>query len=293
MSLTGGQEQMPLYELLLYISGANSFVLSTIGCILLVVIAFGMVRLNEKYVFIRQRTDLPAFVYAFIATGCLCLGGMHPSLFASFFLFLSVDRVFKIFQGTATISGSFNAGFLVGLASLFYLFAGVYLIWLWLALAVLGYLRTKEVLASLIGSILPVFFVLSWFFWNNSLPDFLHTVNGIFQYKNELQSPSVFQYAYWAILGILVVFASLYMFTVYEEKKVSSRKYFIILLSFFLLSAFSFLFFRGAGAEQYFISIVPVTYIASHYFVLQKHAWIGEVLFYILIISSVLIHFIG
>ncbi|WP_372752906.1 DUF6427 family protein [Labilibaculum sp.] len=293
MILTSGNKQMPLYDLLLYVSGENSLILNLIACIVLVVMAFGMVRLNEEHVFIRQRTDLPAFVYAFIATGCLSTGsGMHPSLLAAFFLFLAVDRIFKIYQGTATISGSFDAGFLVGIASLFYLFASVYVFWLWMALAVLGYLRAKEIFASIIGFILPIFCVLFWYIWKGSLFGFFETVSQIFQYKNELQHASVFQYLYWGILGVLVLLSSLYMLTVYEEKKVSSRKYFIVLLSFFLLSAICFIFFRGAGVEQYFISIIPVTYIISHYFVLQKHSWIGEVLFYILIVSSILIHFL-
>jgi len=85
-SLTAGQNQMPLYELLLFLTGGNNFVLNLIACLLLILIAYGMVRLNEQYIFIRQRTDLPAFVFALIATGTVSLGGMHPSLFDAFLI---------------------------------------------------------------------------------------------------------------------------------------------------------------------------------------------------------------
>lgn len=292
-SLTGGQDQMPLYELLLFLTIGNSFVLNIIACLLLVLMAYGMVRLNKRYIFIRQRTDLPAFVFAFISTGTIALGGMHPSLFAAFLLFLSVDRVFKIYQGTATLSNSFDAGFLVGLSSLFYLFAGVYILWFWIALALLGYLRSKEILAGLMGFVVPIFLMFIWYVWNDNLSELLHTIGSLFSFQNHLGTVSVFQYSYWGILGFLVILSSLYMLNVYEEKKISSRKYFIVLLSFFLVSALSFLFFKGAGVEQYFISIIPVTYITSHYFVFQKHRWIGEILFYILVASSIIIHFIG
>lgn len=292
-SLTNEQVQMPLYELLLFLTVGNSLVLNLIACFLLVVIAYGLVRLNERYVFIRQRTDLPAFVFAFISTGTIALGGMHPSLFASFLLFLSIDRVFKIYQGETTLSNSFDAGFLVGLSSLFYLFAGVYILWFLVALAVLGYLRSKVILAGLMGFVLPIFLMFVWYVWNDNLTELLNTIGGLYLFHNHLGILSAFQYSYWGILVSLVILASLYMLNVYEEKKISSRKYFIVLLSFFLVSAFSFVFFKGAGVEQYFISIIPVTYITSHYFVLQKHRWMGEFLFYILIISSILIHLIG
>jgi len=292
-SLTGNQTQMPLYELLLFVTGANSLLLSIVACVLLILMAYGMVRLNEQYIFIRQRTDLPAFVFALIATGTISLGGMHPSLPAAFLMFLAIDKVFTIYQGTSTLSKSFDAGFLLGLATLFYLFSGVYIIWFWVALGVLGYLRSREILAGLVGFITPVFIVVSWYFWNDNLHVLLSIINKLYWFENVLGEVSVFQYTYWGILGFLVVLSSLYMLNVYEEKKISSRKYFIVLLSFFLCSVLSVLFFRGAGVEQYFISIIPVTYIASHYFVLQKHFWMGEILFSILLFSSILIHFFG
>lgn len=290
---TAGQGQMPLYELLRFLTAGNDFILSIIACLFLILMAYGMVRLNEQYIFIRQRTDLPAFVFAFIATGTIALEGMHPSLFAAFILFLSIDRVFKIYQGTATLSYSFDAGFLIGLASLFYLFAGVYILWFWVVLALLGYFRGREILAGLMGFLIPISLMFSWYIWNENLTELLDTISSILTKPNHLGTVSVFQYSYWGILGFLVILSSLYMLNVYEEKKISSRKYFIVLLSFFLVSALSFLFFKGAGIEQYFITIIPVTYITSHYFVLQKHSWIGEFWFYILVVSSILIHFVG
>ncbi len=293
VSLTVGQTQMPLYELLLFLTGGSNLVLNIVASVLLVLIAYGIVRLNEQYIFIRQRTDLPAFVFAFIATGAISLGGMHPSLAAAFLMFLAIDNVFKIYQGTSTLAKSFDAGFLLGLATLFYFFAGVYIIWFITALAVLGYLRAKEVLAGLIGFITPLFLAFVWFFWTDGLVDIFQTISSLLSNDTDFGTVSLYQLIYWGILGFLVIMSSVFMLTVYEEKKISSRKYFIVLLSFFLCSALSFIFFGGSGVEQYFISIIPVTYITSHYFVLQKHSWIGEVFFYILVLSSILIHFLG
>ena len=293
VSLTMGQTQMPLYELLLFLTGGSNLVLNIIASVLLVLIAYGMVRLNEQYIFIRQRTDLPAFVFVFIATGAISLGGMHPSLVAAFLIFVAIDNVFKIYQGIATLAKSFDAGFLLGLATLFYLFAGVYIIWFWTALAVFGYLRAKEVLAGLMGFIAPLFLAFVWFFWTDGTEDVFQTIIGLLSNNTDFGTVSLYQLVYWGILGFLVIMSSVYMLTVYEEKKISSRKYFIVLLSFFLCSAFSFIFFGGSGIEQYFISTIPVTYITSHYFVLQKHSWMGEVFFYILVLSSILIHFLG
>lgn len=284
---------MPLYELLRFITGGNVLVLNVIACVVLILMAYGMVRLNERYVFIRQRTDLPAFIFAFIATGTIAVNGMHPSLMASFLMFFAIERVFAIYHGEAPLARSFDVGFLLGLASMFYLFASIYLLWFWASLIVLGSLRVREILSGLMGFITPVFLIGSWYFWNDNLGNLWETIINLFKQDNNPFELSVIQYSYWGVLGVLIALSSLFMFKSYEEKKISSRKFFIILLNFFLFSAVGFFLFSGCGIEQYYVSIVPVTYIISHYFVLQKHTWFSEILFVIFLISSILIHFLG
>ena len=293
ISLTGTQTQMPLYHLLQSIAGGSNIVLNIFGVILLILMAFGMVRLNERFIFIQQRTDLPAFIFAFLATGTLALKGMHPALMASFLLFLAIERLFGLYHGSTSVAKSFDAGLLVGLASMFYLFAGIYLIWIWLSLAVLGYFRGREILAGLLGFITPLFFVVCWYFWHDGLTDLFINLNKLYSAKNHLQQYSMYQYAFWGVLTVVVVLSSLYMINVYEEKKISSRKYFVVLLIFFLCSVASFLIFRASGIEQYFLSVIPITYLVSHYFELQKHSWMGEVLFAVFIFTGLLIHFLG
>ncbi|RUT78410.1 DUF6427 family protein [Ancylomarina longa] len=292
ISLTGDIPQMPLYHLMQVITGHNLLVLNSFGLLLLVLLAFLMVRLNERFVFIRQRTDLPAFILAIIASGTISLKGVHPSLFAAFILFFAIDKMFSVYHDSRTLSKSFDIGLLIGLASLFYLFAALYMVWFCFSLLVLGYFRGREVLAGITGFLTPIFFVVGWYFWFDGLPFFTDTIQRLISVNQLSMQSSLFQDIFWGFLGFLVVISSLYMINVVEEKKISSRKYFMILLIFFLIAVFLYFLIPGAGIELYFIAIIPVTYILSHYFVLQKHRWIGEILFSALILSSVLLAFL-
>lgn len=292
VSLTGSHPQMPIYSLLQSITGDSLIALNIIGYLILAFLSLMMVRLNERYVFIRQRTDLPAFVFALIATGTVSLYGMHPSLIASLLLFFAIERVFGIYHGLSTLAKSFDAGMLIGLASLVYVFAGVYLIWFWLSLAFLGYFRGREILAGLVGFILPVFIAVSWFYLNGNLEELIQTFKALLS-QNLGAEYSLYQKVFWLVIGFLVLISSAFMTRVVEEKKISSRKYFTILLIFFLCTITSFLLFNGAGVELYFITLIPVTYIISHYFVLSKYSWMMEVLFVIFVLSGILIHFMA
>lgn len=292
VSLTGDTAQMPLYSILQSITGGNLIALNIIGYLILASLSLLIVRLNERYVFIRQRTDLPAFVFALIVTGTVSLYGMHPSLLASILLFFALERVFAIYHGAGTLAKAFDAGLFIGLASLAYLFAGVYLIWFWISLAFLGYFRFRECLAGLVGFLVPVFIMTSWYFFNDDLSVLWQTLMALLN-KIQVADYSLFQKVFWGILMFLVVLSSTFMTKVVEEKKISSRKYFSILFLFFLFAIASFFLFKGAGIELYFLALLPVTYIISHYFVLSRYSWMMEILFVIFVLSGILIHIFG
>lgn len=281
---------MPLYELLAGLCNGSQLALNVIAYLFMVVASYLLVRLNEEYIFIKQRTDLPAFIFILIACGTVVLKGMHPAMPAGLFLILALERTFGIYNGGSTISRSFDSGLLIGISSLFYLGAAPFLIWFWISLIILGYFRGREFMSGLVGFLSPLFFVFCWYFWNDQLPHLLRvvTVNTL-QLGVDVVMPKL-QLGYWGVLAFLVLLSVLFMFNSYEDKRTSSRKYFAIILWFLIFTILGYLFVPSLGIEQYLLASIPVTYLVSHYFVLQKHAWMGDVLFILLILASVGVH---
>jgi hypothetical protein len=288
-SLVGNNTQMPLYQFLQYVCGYNTTALNIIAFAFLVIMALLMVRLNERYVFIRQRTDLPALVFAIMATGTIALKGMHPALLATFLLLLAVYQMFGIYNGSSTLAKSFDVGMLIGLATISYLYVGIFIVWFWISLAVLGYFRGREFLAGLVGFLLPLFIAGCWFYWYGEQDAMFATLNSLFHTESLIDWNTI-QVAYWGIIGALILISSLFMGNVSEEKKISSRKYFLILLFFFLFTLVSFFTFSGSGVELYFVAMIPLTFIISHYFAMQRHSWMGEVIFAIFLAAGILVH---
>ena len=126
---------------------------------IVLLITYSLIRLNEHFVFIKQRTDLPAILFILIASCATIVTGLHPALIAALLLLFSLNRIFKIYHAGQSIASSFDVGFLIGLASLFYLQSSLFILWFIWALVILGCFRLREILAGLIGFITPVFFI--------------------------------------------------------------------------------------------------------------------------------------
>ena len=69
----------------------------------------------------------------------------------------------------------------------------------------------------------------------------------------------------------------------YDSKKVSSRKYFSIFFTIFVLGMLSFAFIPVTSQEMLVIIAIPVTYLISNLFVFMKSRFWSEVLFILLL----------
>jgi len=282
---------MPLYALLVELCGGSQMWLNLVAFVFVVVVAYVLVRLNEEFIFIKQRTDLPALLFVLIVCGTIPLLGMHPAIPAGLFLVVALERIFGVYTGSKTISCSFDAGLCIGVASLFYLGAAPFLLWFLISLIIMGYFRARELMSGLMGFITPFILVAGWYFWNDKLPWFGKLLWNNISLPGVVQSLPTAQWVHWGFVGVLALVSIFFMLNVYEEKRSSSRKYFAIIIWFMVFSVLIYFLIPAFGIEQYLLAAIPLTYITSHFFVLYRSRWIGEVLFVLLIFMSVIIHF--
>ncbi len=277
-SLAGNEIYMPLYTLLQNLTAHNAMLLNIVGGIILVSLSFFLVHLNERHMFIDKKTALPAFVFVLLATASL--QGMHPSLLASLFLLFAIDRTFVIFNSSQALTRCFEAGLFIGLATTSYLYSCLYLIWFWLALSILAHFKPREILAGLTGFILPVSITLCWYYLNGHLEILMQNAKELFIATTDLQL-SFAQKTYWGILTMFVLISAIFASRILQEKKVSARKYFLILFSFLFFSVGIYILFSSSFTGLFFSGLIPSSLIISHYFVASKYSWIKEMLFVI------------
>jgi hypothetical protein len=281
---------MPSYKLLREIIPVDS-IFGTLFTFALVLIQGGMlVRLNTRFILINNRTYLPAFFFVLITAAIPELQRLNPVIFSGFFLLLALEQMFEAYRHEKVAYGIFSASFCISLGATFYPFLIFYLFIVWTGLIILRPFIWREWVFSIIGFILPWFFVFSWFYLVRNSSDAIYNEFAlIFQSSFKFHYYSGITYAFGAFLLLLIVFASQFIIKEYTGKKILPRKAFLLFLWLFINTIFVYILVAQASAELIFLGAIPVAYLLSNYFNFMKASLWGEIFLATLILMVVLI----
>jgi hypothetical protein len=257
-----------------------------IPLILIIGMALIMLQLNNRYNIIRIRTMLPAPLFILIVSGFSNLHIMHPVYFAAFFVLLAIYRLFSAFDEVKPYSPAFDSGFFLGIAALFYFNAFILFPAFLIGLGVLSREpKWREFIVNTIGFFLPFIFAFSFVFVLGKVPEFLETLKlNTFTSVGNIKS-NLPVLVYLGILLILILLGTLKIVQQYNAKKVSTRKYFIVLFLVFLFMLISFILIPATSLEIFVIAAIPVTFLLANFFVFLRNRFWGEFLFSLLLIA--------
>ncbi len=283
-------DPMPLYGLLSDLVGTNPIPGIIFTLSLITVMAFSMVNLNSKLIFINERTFLPAAIYILLSGLFPQYQVMNPAVIGAIFLMFAIRRIMEAYRVQGIAYNFFDASILIGIGSLFY----ANLIWFGLLVFIgIGLLRTwnlKEVFISLTGLLTP--FVIAFAIFYISGRD-LRELMDLFEY-NLFGKPSEYAFSGLTIFaisftGFITAVAVIYLIMTMNTKMIRPRKTFSLLLWLLVLSILLFIFVRSVSVEMIWITAIPVSYILSHYFIGAKKKWVSEISFSLLYVLILLI----
>jgi hypothetical protein len=284
---TQGSEvaSMPLFLILEYLLPHHPLVLKIMGFIIFLSIAFLINRLNTKFIFIPERTYLPAIIYIIIICGLITKKELHPILPATILLLLAIERLLDSYKTESLSYNTFDAGLLLGIASLFYFPVSFYMIFIWSALLILRQFYWREWLYTLIGYFLSYAVLFGiYYFIGRDHGEVFRAVKTTFTYHPCPYLTKV-QWAMGGYLVLLILIASRYMIKISPGKKILPRKAYNLFLIIFLLSIAAFVFIPSVSIEILIIATVSVSLLISHVFITaMKSRWL-VILFDLFILS--------
>lgn len=278
----------PIYSLV----QNSAFLQVLLSLILVILLAMVIQLLNDRYSFIRIRTQLPASLFVIIVGGFTQLHTLHPVFLSALFLLFAIYSLFGTFEKSKPYSIIFNVGFFIGIGTLIYF----NLIILFPAFLIGVSILTKETgwreyLILFIGLFVPFFFAFSYAVLTEQTLEMMKTFEeNIVTPVNHFRT-NIPLHALVTMLILLTLAGSIKIIQQFDSKKVSSRKYFIVFFMLFIFSMLSFVFIPGTSQEMLVIIAVPVTYLISNLFVFMKSRFWGEFLFLLLIGIVIFIQF--
>ncbi len=283
-----GEQENLLYAPLHNLLKEHPLVQILLMLILLVGMALLLIQMNNRYNIIRIRTMLPAPLFVLIVSGFTIIHAMHPVYFAAFFVLLAVYRLFSVFDQEKPYSPVFDSGFFLGVASLFY-FNAVILFPAFLAGVGILSRETKwrEFVVCLLGFLLPFVFAFSYVFVVEKTPEYLNILGLNINTPALDFNSNLPVLGYLGFLFVLIFLGSVKILRQYDTKKVSTRKFFIVLFLIFLFAMFGLVLVPAVSFEIFVLAAIPVTFLLSNFFVFVKSRFWREFWFWLLVIAVI------
>lgn len=287
-----GENNSILYAPVDKITAGSPFIQVLLSLIIVFFLAFLIQQINSRYALITARTKLPIALYIIIIGGFTTMHTLHPVFFGAIFLLVGIHSLFSVFNISNPETDIFNAGLFLSIGTLFYFNLIALLPAFLIAVSILRRERKwREFLILIIGFIIPVLFALSYAFFTDQLNEvFLTFLKNINTPVNHFKTNHPLQ-GFLALLGFLTIIGSLKMMQQYDSKKVSARKYYLILFYIFVFSMLSFIFIPATSQEMLVIAVLPVTFLISNLFVSIESVFWRELLFTFLLGTAIFMQF--
>ncbi|MCG3165491.1 MAG: hypothetical protein POELPBGB_01254 [Bacteroidia bacterium] len=233
----------------------------------------------------RERSNFLAALFGIVLLSVFpAFRTLLPQHFAGIFLLLMLDRIFDSYRKETAYSHCFDAGFFVGIASLFYFPSVLFFILVWTAFVVLRPFNWREWVISFSGFIIPWLMTITYYFWFDTLGDFINYRIGssfsasYFSFGKPDNAQLIF------IFLLLMLFPALANFLrLMSSGKIKTNKFLLLFMWFLLIAVASAFIFPVGSYTHFTLAAIPLSVIYSNWFLSLKKAWISESLFLILL----------
>ena len=266
--------------------------LAAMGVSLVQILYFNYV-IHSRDVF-PERTFLPGALYALFLNISFDMGTLSPMLLANTFLLFAFGSIVKMLVRREVTTQVFELGLYIGIATLFYLPASLFMVWAFLALLFYTGSTFRHHLLGLFGSIFPLLMVVLFFYLNNGMESLnRNLLTSVFQVKqynlNDFSSllASLLLPLGFGIMGFMRIFTTL-RFVNYQTRIQQ------VMALWFIAAVFTIPLMQFLAPMQFVIFIPPAAFFATHYFQsFKKNSWADELQFTLMGAMIVLIQYQG
>ena len=288
-----GEDSMILYQPINYLIKVNAMASNATALIFTILLSLLIYKLNVQYAFIRIKTVLPASLFILITSGIPLLHAMHPVYPAALFLILAIDRIFSSYNKAGIHSNAFEAGIFLAIGSLFFLNLIFFFPFLWIGFIILNpKVNWREYVLTTLGFIFPWLIALMYYLVTDRSDELFRILEANVTIRRTFINQNLPIQIYMGFLLLLTFLGSIFLLGQYDEKKISSRKYFKAFFWIYLIAAILVIANPAVSQEIIIILAIPLTYLISNYLIFMKRQVWGEVFLYLLTAAIIFMQFI-
>ncbi len=264
----------PLYRLLLLLTGCCIYLQLAVAFVLSMASALLLNQLAANSDLTEKTSQWGILLYVLMISALVSQTAMTPLVFVNFFMLLSLHFLFDGTEAKDPIPAVLNASLMLGIASLFYLPAVLFILLLWVAFAVFHINQWRNFAVSVIGTSIPLVFTYVWYFWYDrsteavdlflaSLTPRLPGLSGIWPFDRLIA----------VILFLFILVAALKVNGGLMEKKINLRHVQVVLLNYLILTLAMTVFYSPESGTGLAIAIPAALVLAAAMAEAKKLKW--------------------
>ena len=278
-----------LVNFLIKATGNSAFLFSLLAFFLNIIIAFTLLLFINRHRLMKKPNFLAGMSYMKITSLLPSFNWFSSSLIASVFLFPSFTLLFKSYNSKSEKTDIFNATLLIGIASLFFLPAIFFVVWAFLALAILRPFRLSEWILVLLGILTPYYFFAIYLYFSNAIaiPDYFRNISFL------IFKPRLTLWHAGALFFLLMpLFAGVYYMQHNSSKMlIHIRKGWYLFLWYLIIALVVSFFNLDKAFENLVLVIIPVAAFHAYGFLNSEVRLYPKLTFWITIIFIVAAQF--
>lgn len=260
--------------------------------VLILLIGLLLLHINDYFSMARDATFLPAYLFLFIVYAIPNLQVIQPIFLSALFIALSFRSVFSSINKKYTVNKSFNAGFLIGMAGLFYTYASLFVAIIPITIYVLkNNLNWRNLLSPLLGSTLPWLYLFVYYLFFKDTQLFFELIEKSTHTTNANIFSNTIIFVYLSYLVLITLIASFFIIQQYDEKNINTRRYYKVLFIYFVATLL-LLLIPPVSFEIIVIIALPLTFLLTNYLAHMRRRFWAELFFTILLITSIILQFL-
>jgi hypothetical protein len=231
--------------------------------------------------FTDRYSALPGLTYLLLMCSTAAMIAPHPVLFANAFLIPAVNKLLNAYENEQIAKQVFNIGFLIAMASLFFLPALAFFPVLIVSVIIYYIVNLRRIIASFLGLFTPYFFLSLYYFMKTAsfLPPDMMDIDihplGIFYLD-----VNIYEQVFIVVLSLLSFFSILRLQLVYKgTKPIRIRKRITMLIIILLFSVLSYVMSNDNIQVHFGMVMVSLSIALSVFFFDIRKRRFTEILF--------------
>lgn len=157
------------YNCISHLVNQNILLLTTFSFLVTLLTAFLLNKIAINNDFSSKISTFIAFLYILLTSSIISESHNNPVIWINFIMVFVLGNLMKLPYVNNLIPVIFNASFLLGVASLFYSQLVFLILFIWLSIVIHRVVTWRNLAVSLIGITLPYIFLITWFFFTDTM----------------------------------------------------------------------------------------------------------------------------